>query len=410
MNIVWVNHYASRPTTGIGGRHYMLAKELMRKGHTVTIIASSFRHNVGTDEISAEGQMWKNEILDGVPFVWIKTSPYKGNGLDRIWNMLCFSYRVAAWTDEFNIGIPDVVIGSSPHPFAAVAASVIARRYRVPFVLEVRDLWPESLIEIGGMSPRNPGIWVLERIEKYLYKAADQIVTLLPGAVDHICQKGGVAEIVTWIPNGIDIALVPYTPPPNEAQFTVMYAGAHGLANGLDSILDAAAILQCGDSSGKVRFVFIGDGPEKERLRARVKEEGLSIVSFEPYVPRTMIFEKLQEASIFIATLRNIDLYKYGISLNKLYDYLACARPVVFGAKSINNPVEESGGGITVPPEDAEAMAKAVIDIMNMPYEERVKMGLKGREYVGKHNDYGKLADRLEQVIYKAFNGSNENR
>lgn len=317
MNILVVNHYVETPVDGMGNRHYMFARELMRRGHDVTIISSSFAHSTRTEVHLSEGDKWNKQVEEGVPFVWVRTPPYRGNGLDRAWNMLCFGLRLNGWAEQFGLERPDVVVGSSPHLFAASGAQKLARRYDVPFVLEIRDLWPETLIELGNLSPRNPGIRVLERIERCLYRTADHIICLLPGGAEHICDKGGRKSKITWIPNGIDLRCVPAPCHPcrNNPKFAVMYAGAHGLANGLDSILDAAALLRQQGLAERVTFRFVGDGPHKARLAQRACEEGLDMVQFEPYVPRKEIYSLLQEADAFAITLRDATLFsRYGVS------------------------------------------------------------------------------------------------
>lgn len=408
MNILVVNHYVGTPKDGMGNRHYMFAKELMSRGHHVTILTSSFIHKTRTEDHLTKGEQWKKETVEGVPFVWVRTPQYIGNGLDRIWNMLYFAYRTMISFKKFQIERPDIVVGSSPHLFAALSAQKLAKKLGVPFVLEIRDLWPESLIELGDFSRRNPGILVMEAIERHLYRSADHIICLLPGGIEHISYKGGNKGKITWVPNGIDLKLVPIPQPlqRTDSKFTVMYAGAHGLANGLDSILDAAAFIQSKGLGDKVCFRFIGDGPEKVRLQQRTEQEDLRLVTFEPFVPRSEIYGYLQEADAFIVTLRDVGLYKYGISLNKLYDYLVCARPIIFGASSLNNPIEESDGGLTVPPEDPEAMAQTIIQLMDMSLEERWEMGLRGRCYAEEFHDYAKLADRIEAVLFGLTGGS----
>jgi len=404
MNILIINQYVGKPIDGMGNRHYMFAKELISRGHSATIVASSFSHRTRTEDHLSRGERWKKEIIDGVPFVWVRTPPYTGNGLDRIWNMLCFASRIMAWSKEFQLEHPDVVVGSSPHLFAAFASQRLARRYDVPFVLEIRDLWPETLIELGNYSRRNPGILMMEQIERRIYRSADHIISLLPGGIDHISQKGGRREKITWVPNGIDLKSIPPPRPSygNNSKFTVMYAGAHGLANGLDSILDAAALIWDMGFAERVQFRFIGDGPEKNRLQERARNEGLTTIQFEPYVPRKEIYNLLQEADAFVITLKDAALFKrFGVSPNKLFDYLASGRAVIFGIDALNNPVKESKAGFTVPPGDAEALAHAIIQLMEMSLEERWEMGLRGRRYVEEFHDYGRLADKIETILFE---------
>jgi glycosyltransferase involved in cell wall biosynthesis len=406
VNIWIVNHYSGEPVDGIGNRHFSLGHQLVKRGHRVVVIASAYSHRTRQNEISMGRARWKKDSYHGVDYVWIRTPPYQTNGLDRVLNMVSFSQTIYATYRSWEVYTPDIIIGSSPHLFAALAAERIAHRLGIPFCLEIRDLWPETFIELGGYSPQHPAIRVMERIERFLYRQADIIISLLPGAMAHFAEKGVTEDKrVVWIPNGVDLSLAPEpTPPPERRdEFVVMYAGAHGKANALDSVLDAISILAERASNVKYRFRFVGEGPEKARLQQRSIDEGLNNVSFEPFVPRCQVLKMMQEADALIATLRDSDLYRYGMSLNKIHDYMASARPIVFGARSLNNPITDSGAGITVPPEDAAAMADAVETLACLPREERWKMGLAGWKYVEKRHDYSVLAEQLEDSLYQAL-------
>ena len=388
MKIWIVNHYAVPPTVPGGTRHYTLAHELIRRGHEVTIIASNFNHGTHQNTSNLD-QNYRYEVIQEVPFLWIHTPPYTGNTVGRVRNMMTFAMRALSPKATRQLEKPDVIIGSSQHMLAVLSAELLARRYKIPFVFEVRDLMPQTLIDVMGMSPRHPLIWMLEKLEKYLYRRAARIISLLPGAVEHIAGKGIEAGKVIWIPNGIELnsAPAPQRPTKNDV-FTVLYAGAHGKANALDSIIDTAAVLQREASQTKVEFRFIGDGPEKIRLCHRVQLEALENVVFEDAIPKEQINNRLQNADAFIVTLKNLSLYRWGVSLNKLFDYLAAARPVVFGAESSNNPVAEAEAGIVVFPEDAKAMAKAILQLVALSPADRWEMGLRGRRYVEEHHDF----------------------
>lgn len=397
MKIWMVNQYAIPPEQAGITRHFSFAKTLVQLGHDVTIIASSFDHVTQTETRLHAGASWKIEVIEDVRFLWLRTPPYKGNTAARIVNMLIFAWRVL-WT-TYHLRKPDIILGSSPHLFGALASRWKAHLLRVPFVLEVRDLWPQSLIDLGNVSENHPVVRVLRRIEKYLYSTANHVVTLLPGAVDYIEQRGGTKGRVTWISNGVSLDHISPTVGPADAGFfQVVYAGTHGLANGLDSILDAAKIVK-ERGYEEVKFVFYGDGPERARLEARVSKENIANLKFMGAVPKKQIFHALEKADAFIATMRNINLYKHGISFNKLYDYLACARPVVFGSNTSNDPISEAKAGITVEPENAIQMADAVIALVRMTPQMRAEMGERGRSYVKEHYGLTALANRLEKVL-----------
>jgi glycosyltransferase involved in cell wall biosynthesis len=242
-------------------------------------------------------------------------------------------------------------------------------------------------------------VWVLGKLEKYLYRSATLILTSLPQAVDYIVTKGVTKDKVFWIPMGVDFDVIPDPIPPKEQPgFTIMYTGSHGYANDLDSILDTASIMKQ-EGFDDVQFVFIGDGPEKPTLQKRAEEEGLDNVVFKPPVPKADIYPMLQTADVLIVNLRDSPLYRYGISLNKMFDYLASARPIVMAADAPCNPVAEAEAGLVVAPQDAAAMAKAIRELMQMSPSERWEFGKRGRDYAEKHHDFEKIAANLEGAL-----------
>lgn len=396
---VWiVNHYALAPDRAGGTRHFELARALRAEGIDASIIAAGFNHWSRREEHLQPGQLWQQEVVEGVPFCWLRTPPYSGS-VGRLVNMLCFS--LCLWRSRYAgaIGHPDVIVASSPHLFAPFAAERLARRFKVPFVLEVRDLWPQTLIDLGGFSPRHPLIALLGRVERYLYRRADRIISLLPDASDYIAKHEGDPERIVWIPNGVADSSLDALRVHGLGALTVMYVGSHGEANGLDSILDAARILEDEDCCPPVRFRFIGSGPEKDRLVSRAREQQIRSVAFEEPVAKKEVASLLGEADILIATLRDSPLYRYGISLNKIYDYLAAGKPVVFGADSSNNPVSEANAGIVVAPEDGRAMADAVRTLAETEPEHRAAMGRRGREHVAANHSFGVLGRRLADLL-----------
>jgi glycosyltransferase involved in cell wall biosynthesis len=386
-----------------GTRHFSLAGELIKQGHDVFIIASSFDHASHTETRLAPGELFQTEVIDGVTFVWLRTPPYPGNTVARMWNMLVFAWRVFNRQGFRALPKPDVIWGSSPHLFGALAAELVAARLKVPFVLEVRDLWPQSLIELGSVSTGHPITRGLLLIERYVYRRARRIISLLEGAPDHMVSKGAERQRIAWIPNGVDITLFPAAVPlPTNPVFTVMYAGAHGLANALDPILDAAGILQREGYADRVRFRFIGDGPAKAGLRERAVAEGIDILQFEDPVPKARMSETLAQADAFVVCMKASPLYRWGISLNKVFDYLASARPIVFAGDSPYSQVSAAGAGITVPPEDGRAIADAIKQLIETPETERTEMGLRGRRHVEEFYSMEMLGQRLEQVLLAA--------
>jgi glycosyltransferase involved in cell wall biosynthesis len=398
---VWiVNQYAVPPTQAGITRHYTLAAELIKRGHDVMVIASSFDHVTRQETRLGPGEDARLELMGKVPFMWLRTPAYRGNTLARMKNMMVFAQRVLQLVPRQHPPAPDVVIGSSPHLFGALAAERLARRYGVPFVLEVRDLWPQSLIDLGGVPAHHPLVVALGHIERYLYREATRILALLPGAADHMADKGATREKVVFLPNGADLSMLPAPePPPGNDRFTLLYAGTHGLANGLDGLLDAAAVLQGAGWGDRVCMRFVGDGPEKPRLMRRAEAEGLTMVRFEPPVAKELIHHTLQSADAFMVTMHAIGLYRYGISFNKIYDYMAAGRPTVLGASLSNDPMAEAGAGLSVPAGDAAAMAEAIQQLATMSPAERWELGQRGRAAVERLHDFRRLAEVLETTL-----------
>ena len=408
---IWIfNHYAITPDLPGGTRHYDLARELVKRGHQITIFASGFQHSCHREMRLAPGERWKVEDVNGVRFVWIKTFPYQRNNWRRVLNMV--SYRLRAWwlgrrlpklSPEFEK--PNVIIGSSVHLLAVLAAYRVAQFQRAKFIMEVRDLWPQTIIDMGEMSGRNPVIKVLQTLERFLYRKADRIITLLPLAYEYITSCGVPQEKIVWIPNGVDLSRFARVEPRSSSNngFNVIYLGAHGQANTLDVLLQAAKIVQERGRQG-IEFILVGDGPEKSRLIELGRELELKNVEFRDSVPKSEVPKVLKEAGVTVFILNDLSLYRYGISLNKLYDYLAAGKPVILAGDPVNNPVKQAQCGLTVPPRNPEALVDAVIELSRMPKEEREAMGRRGREYVEKYHAIPVLADRLIEGIEQVGN------
>lgn len=413
MNIRIFNHYAHPNTLPGGTRHHDLGRELVKRGHRVTIFASSFQHSLRQHVGLRPGERWAMEDADGVRFVWLRTPPYSGNNLGRVWSMVVYMWR--AWRlgralprRMPDVGRPDIVIGSSVHLLAVLAAYRVARRHRARFVMEVRDLWPQTLVDMGALSPQQPLTQALRWLEQFLYRRAERIVTLLPFAHEYIAGCGVAREKVVWIPNGVDLSSASFPTGPDEGRegsdFVVMYLGAHGQANALDVLLEAARRLAA-SGEGAIRFVLIGSGPEKERLMAMARGWGLSNVEFRDPISKEFVPQTLAEADALAVVLQDLPLYRYGISLNKLFDYMAAAKPIVFAGAPANNPVKNAVCGLTVPPRDPQALADALVQLAQMSREEREAMGKRGRAYVEEHHDIRKLAEKLESVLSEVVHG-----
>lgn len=412
---IWIlNHYAT-PTDMPGlTRHFDFAKELTRRGHQVSIFASSFAHTTRRNDRLKRCQQWSNETIDGVEFWWLRTFPYHhGNDWRRVVNMLSYSLRVPM------LGLwlrppPHVILASSPHPFAGLCGYVLARVRGSGFVFEVRDLWPQTLVDIGGYSPRSPVVRALAVLERFLYRRADRVVVLGPMASQHVRSFGVPEQNIVHIPNGVDAemfeeasAVLPcelqelVSKLKSDGKFVVGYAGAHGIANALDTLIEAAVLVRdkCG---GSVHFLMVGDGPEKKRLVEYARELGLDNISFFGSIPKKAVPRLLANLDVAVISWRRSSLYRYGTSSNKLLDYMMSARPVVWAIDSPYDPVACAGCGITVPPEAPSRLADAIVEIGKMTKEQRQEMGMRGYEYVMEHHSTRALAAQLLNVLCEA--------
>ncbi len=407
MNVWIFNHYAISPDLPGGTRHYDMAKELIKRGYNVTIFASSFHYSIYRETRLLPTEKWKIEDIDGVKFVWIKTPSYQQNDWRRIWNMVAFMLRV--WQlgrklpeviDE--IEKPEVIIGSSVHLLAVLAAYQVAKYHKAKFIMEVRDLWPQTLIDMGALKENSLITKILRTLECFLYQRAERIITLLPWAHEYILHCGVARKKIAWIPNGVDLSRFAYVDQDVKRrylnEFKILYLGAHGQANALDILLEAAKIIQ---SKGyqDILFVFIGDGPEKPRLIETARKLQLNNVKFENPVKKVEVPRVIQKADIGVFVLHDLPIYKYGISLNKLFDYLAGGKPLILVGNPINNVVKETQCGIAVPSKDPKVLAEAIINLYRMSPEERQIMGRRGRAYVEKYHSIPVLADKLEKVL-----------
>jgi glycosyltransferase involved in cell wall biosynthesis len=407
MNILLINHYAGTTKYGMEYRSHYLAREWARLGHCVTVVGAS-RSHLRIEQPRLTGSILEEEF-EGVHYVWLKTPNYHGNGMGRVLNILAFVAQL--WRYRGRLARrwrPQAVIAASTYRFEVYSARAIARKCRATLIYEVRDLWPLTQIEVGGMSPWHPFVMMLQRAENYAYRHADRVVSTLPGAEEHLRRHGLAADRFTYIPNGIDVQQwrSRQLPLPDEharalemlrcqGRFLVGYAGTHGCANSLDSLVDAAAILK----EQPLAFVLVGQGLEKERLRAKAAQLGLDSVRFLPSVPKASIPALLACMDALYLGWPRRSIYRFGISPNKLLDYMMAGKPVVHGVEAANDPVADSGCGVSCAPDDPSALAGALLDLLGRSPEEREAMGRRGQQHVLEHYDYTVLARRFLDVM-----------
>jgi len=407
MKQAWlINHYAAPPGTSGGTRHFELARYVHEHGWQMTIIAA------GTEHISGQSRLhhWERARLehhDDIPFLWLSTPEYRGNSSGRIRNMISFFVYATslAIRKPKVLPRPDIVIGSTVHPLAALAGYIIALRYRVPFVFEIRDLWPETLIQMGVLKRKSLKAQLMYALECLLLSRAKAVIAVLPGIKKYIKNRSKHEDKVVWIPNGATddhngVLSQAESCTTSNGDLTFMYFGAFGQANDLKTLITAFHEFEQTTENDKAKLRMIGDGPLRSDLQQYAQSLGIQSVSFEDPLPKEEIPKVAQEADVFLLTVRNLpELYRYGISMNKLFDYMAAGKPTVIANCAINDPIKESGGGISVPSGDTTAMAQAMKELAEMPEEERQKMGKKAKKYVEKHHAFPVLAEKLANSL-----------
>jgi glycosyltransferase involved in cell wall biosynthesis len=406
MNIVVINHYAGSPALGMEFRPYYLAREWVRAGHRVTMLAADFSHVRATQPAAGD------ERIDGIAYRWYRTPAYQGNGIGRVKNIAAF--LSAVWRDTPSLlaeARPDVVIASSTYPMDIWVARRLARRAGAVLVHEVHDLWPLSPIELSGMSRRHPFILLCQAAEDAACRDADVVVSMLPKVHAHMASRGLDLRRLHIVPNGITpdewvgepVAsrddVVKAVAVARAAGHTVVgYAGSMGLPNALDVLLDAAGRLQ----GEPISVVMVGSGHERDRLAARIASEGLHRVHLLPPIPKAQVRAFLAAIDIAYIGWQRVPIYRFGIAPNKLMDYMMAGCAVLHSVDAGNDPVADSGCGLTVPPDDPAAVADGLRRLAVLPADQRRAMGERGRAYVLAHHTYPVLAQRFLDAVSSA--------
>ena len=407
MKILLINHYAGSVRHGMEFRPYYLAREWVRAGHSVCIVAASESH-VRSIQPELSGREHEEQI-DGVQYLWLRTPRYRGNGVGRALNIAAFCARLTREAGRLARRFrPDVVVASSTYPMDIWPAHRIARLASAKLVHEVHDLWPLSPMELNGVSARHPFIRVCQAAENFACRRADRVISMLPRVHDHLAARGLDLSRLHIVPNGVLAEEWTSTQAPlfpeierhigharSAGRIVVVYAGAHGLANALDSLLDAADLLR----AEPFEFVLVGDGAERERLARRVALEGLEHVRLFDPVPKRQMPALLAATDVAYIGLQRVPLFRFGIAPNKLMDYMMAGCVVLSAIEAGNDPVSESGCGVTVEAESPLAIAEGLRYLASLSPDERGAMGGRGQAFVREHHTWPVLADRFVAAV-----------
>lgn len=410
MKKIWImNHYATDTFFDRGGRHYYFAKYLMEKGYDVTIFCASTVHNTDKNIEIKEG-LYKADEVDGIPYVFVKTPSYTGNGMKRIKNMIQFYINLFPVAKKVGreTGKPDVILASSVHPLTLVAGIQIAKKRKIPCVCEVRDLWPESIVEFGNMSRKNPIIQMLYQLEKWIYQRADALIFTMAGGKQYIKEKGWTKRInpqkIYHINNGVDLETFAYNREhfqiqdedlENESFFKVIYTGSIRKVNQLGMIVECAEKLK---DEKRIQFLIWGDGTEREMLKKKARDLGLQNICFKGSVEKKYIPYIVSKADINLLHWQAVGIIRYGCSLNKLFEYLAADRMILSDVEVNYNLLKKYKCGLVTEGQNAEEIKTAIENCFSMPDEEKEAYERNMKECVKRH-DYKALTDKLETIL-----------
>jgi glycosyltransferase involved in cell wall biosynthesis len=410
VKILLINHYVGSDRMGMEHRPFYLAREWMADGHAVTLLGATWSHLRGVQpDIRADLEV---TLEEGVRFRWLRTPRYAGNGLGRMANMLTFVAKLFAYAGRIaREERPDVVICSSTYPLDMYPGALIARKSGARLVFEVHDLWPLTPVLLGGYSLKHPYIRLLQRAEDWAYRHAHTVVSILPHARPHMVARGLDPRKFVHVPNGIPAsrALAAETCDVPDAvaaliererrrgRFLIGFAGGINLNMALETLLDAAVSLAAAD----VSFLIAGDGSNAGLLRQRLERSGADNFHLLGRIPKPSVpkFLSLMDA-LAIPWHRN-PLYRFGVSPNKVFDYMLAGKPILQASEASNDLVAEARCGFTVEAENPAAFADAVLRLRALSPEERRRFGENGRRFVFEHHDCRVLARRFLEAVQR---------
>lgn len=394
-----INQYASTPETGMGGRHYYMAKELANQGHIVYLIAASYTHL-----LRKLPEVWSPFTIKreaGFNVIWVKMPVYQhAHDKLRVRNWFLFAWKLLG-LGKVIPDDPDVIIYSSPSLIGYLSAERLSKKYSARFIFEVRDIWPLTLVEVGGKSPNHPFIRFLQWIEDRAYQKADRVLSNLPNSFEHMVSRGMELSKFHWIPNGYDFEtghcreLSEKLKSVLAGKFVVGYAGTIGKANALDYLIKAAQILE--DEYPEIAIVLVGDGRNKHYLMETALAN--KNIFFFDAVDKSCVQNVISIFDVCYIGLTSDPLFKFGVSPNKLFDYFGAKKPIIYAIDSGEyKPVTDANAGLTITPEDSQVILESILKLKLMSKEERRKLGWNGYFYARENHDYSKLTKKLVDI------------
>lgn len=394
--IIWIlNMTAGKPDSGWGERHYYFSKFWAQKGYNVKIVSGSYNHLFHNQPKIENKKFTIEEVEKGITFCWVKIPKYDGGSIYKLWSMIVFAFKILSLKERL-LGKPSYIIVSSMPIFPIISGWYLKKKLKAKkLFFEIRDLWPLTPMYLNGYSKWHPMIILMRWIEKFGYKKADNIVSLLPNANKYIDKISGDPSKFVWIPNGIDENLLVDEKLNNEVinqipndKFIVGYTGTMGMANALEYLIEASILLK---ENNNIHFVLVGDGYLKKELQNKVSTN--NNITFINKINKNQVQNMLSNFDVCFVGRNNTPLFEYGVSSNKFFDYMLAKKPVISSSNKIKDPVELSGCGFVVKPETGVSIKESILQIYNMDDTEKKELGNKGYRYVKEHHNFEYLSN-----------------
>lgn len=400
--VIWViNQTAGKPDSGWGERHFYFANYWVRKGYIVKIISGSYNH-LFKKQIETTSHLFTYEnVAENIDFCWVKTPKYYDGGWRKFWSNFIFMCKLLFLTDK-KLEKPTVILVSSMPIFPILNGYLLKQRYKAnKLLIEIRDLWPLTPIYLKGYSVKHPLVKIVGWFEKFAYQKSDAIVSLLPNAHTYINSISKDASKFNWIPNGIDERLLESEALSIEIlneipthKFIIGYTGTMGMANALEYFVEASILMK---NNPLVHFVLVGDGYLKPALQQQTKLN--TNISFISKINKNQVQQVLKLFSVCFIGRNDTPLFDYGVSSNKYFDYLLAGKPVLESSNFIDSPAQLSECGITVKPENAQAIVDGILKFQEMTVDELKNFGEKGCSYVKKYHNFEYLSEKYLKLF-----------
>lgn len=403
MRILYVSQYFPPEMGAPSARVYELARYWSGMGHQVKVLTAFPNHPTGIIPPEYKGDIIRREFIDNIEVIrtWIFAAPNKGF-VKRVMNYLSFPITAVLLGTPMT-GACDVVIATSPQFFVAAAGYIVSILKRKKFIFEVRDLWPDSIEAVGAMSNKFI-LGVLRSIEEFLYRRANKIIAVAYSTREILSKRNVPSSKIDVVPNGADINLFRPGPKKNlirekyglaENDFVVSYIGTHGMAHGLKTVLDTALLVK---DKNNIKFIFVGEGAEKGKLKETAKNYGLKSVQFIDQQSKDIIPYFYQASDACLVPLINQPLFSAVIP-SKMFEIMSCARPIILSVKGeACAMIEKANAGITIAPENPDQLANAILRLYNDDHLS-TSLGNNGRSFIEKHFSREKMAIDYIEIL-----------